>query len=161
MPKSTIRFLHFISCNVVAATLGCVSAAHANDDSMCDALRDFADSVSGSEVYEVTLFTDWGTEPTIACGRSEKPSEIAFCGYLVDNSSIEFMTVNVERVLACAGVDLPQRSALRVENLTGTVVSHDPAFTEKAVDMVVTFDTTSDDRLPSLTISMSKRIDEE
>ena len=133
---------------------------HASDDSMCHALRNFAESVGGSEVHEVTLRTDWSAEPVIACGRSEKPSEIAFCAYLVENSSIEFMTVNVQRVLECAGVDFPERSRLVVKNLNGTVVSHDPAFTEKAVDMVVTFDTTRDDKLPSLTISVSERIEE-
>jgi hypothetical protein len=137
-----------------------MSVAHANDDSMCDALRDFAESISDSEVHKVILRTDWGAEPTIACGRSEKPSEIAFCTYLIENSSIEFMTVNVQRVLACVGVDFPQRSALIVKNLAGTVVSHDPAFTERAVDMIVTFDTTNDDKLPNLAISMSKRIEE-
>ena len=127
---------------------------------MCDALRDFAESIDDSETHEVFLRTDWGAEPTIACGRSEKPSEIAFCAYLVENSSTEFMTFNVQRVLECVGVDFPLRSALFIQRLSGTVVSHAPAFTEKALDMVVTFDTTSDDELPSLTISMSMRLED-
>ena len=147
-------------CGTVLATLGCVSMAHAEGDSMCDALRDFAESIDGSETHEVFLRTDWGAEPTIACGRSERPSEIAFCAYLVKNSSIEFMTSNVQRVLECVGVDFPQRSELFVKSLAGTVVSHDPAFTEKALDVVVTFDTTGDDELPSLTISMSMRLED-
>jgi len=155
------RFLRLSVCGVVAATMGCVSIAHAEGDSMCDALRDFAESIDDSETHKVVLRTDWGAEPTIACGRSEKPSEIAFCAYLVENSSIEFMTVNVLRALECAGVEFPQRSTLSVKSLTGTVISHDPAFTEEAVDMVVTLDTTSDDELPSLTISMSKRLEDE
>lgn len=154
------RLLRLSVCGVVAATLGCVSIAHAEGDSMCDALRDFAASIDDSETHKVVLHTDWGAEPTIACGRSEKPSEIAFCAYLVENLSIEFMTVNVQRVLECAGVEFPQRSAPSVKSLTGTVVSDAPTFTDKAIDMVVTFDTTSDDELPSLTISMSKRIEQ-
>lgn len=145
---------------MVAAILGCVSIARAEGDSMCDALRDFAESIDNSETQKVVLRTDWGAEPTIACGRSEKPSEIAFCAYLVENSSTEFMTVNVQRVLECVGVHFPLRSSLVIQSLSGTVVSHDPAFTEKALDMVVTFDTTSDDELPSLTISMSNRFEE-
>ena len=154
------RFLRLSICGAVVATLGCVSIAHAEGDSMCDALRDFAESIDGSETHEVFLRTDWGAEPTIACGRSERQSEIAFCAYLVENSSIEFMTVNVQRVLECVGVDFPQRSALFVKSLTGTVISHDPAFTENAIDLVVTFDTTSESELPSLTISVSNRVEE-
>lgn len=155
------RLLRFSICVAVAATLGCVSIAHADGDSMCDALKDFAESIDDSKTHEVFLRTDWGAEPTIACGRSEGSSEIALCAYLVENSSIEFMAVNVQRVLECVGVDFPQRSVLFVKNLTGTVISHDPAFTEKAVEMIVTFDTTSDNELPSLTISMSNRFKEE
>lgn len=127
---------------------------------MCDALRDFAESIDDLETHEVVLRTDWGSEPAIACGRSDKPSEMSFCAYLVENSSIEFMTVNVQRVLQCVGVDFPQRSTLFVESLSGTVISHAPAFTHEALDMVVTFDTTSDGQLPSLAITMRKHVEE-
>ena len=157
--RSMDRFLQSsISCALVA-TLGFVSMAHAEGDSMCDALRDFAESIEDSETHEVFIRTDWGAEPAIGCGRSEGPAEIALCAYLIENSSREFMAANVLRVLECAGAESPERSAL-FEGLTGTVTARDPAFTEEAIDMVVTFDTTRDDGLPSLTISMAKRLEE-
>lgn len=154
------RFSQLTICGAAWATLGFFSTPHAKGDSMCDALRSFAESIDDSETHEVFLRTDWGAEPAIACGRSEKRPEIAFCAYLVENSSIEFMAFNVQRVLECAGVDFPERSTFFIKSLKGTVISYDPAFTDKAIDMVVTFDTTSDNELPSLKISMSRRLEE-
>ncbi len=141
-------------CCVLATTY--LATAHAENDALCDALRVFAESVDDAGSREVFLLTDWGAEPTIACGRSEHPSEIAFCARLVESASIEFMAINVQRVLECVGVDFPGRDEFAIRKLSGTVVTHAPAFTDVAIDMVVTFDTTGDDGLPSLRITMRK-----
>ena len=150
----------FLVCSVAATTLGCAAVKSEKGDTMCDALSDFAESIHSLETHEITLRTEWGAEPFVACGRSDKAPEIALCEYLVENTSIEFMTENVRRVLDCTGIDFPPSSEqIFVRNLAGTVVSRDPAFTDEPIEIVVSFDTAGDENMPSMTISISRRDD--
>ena len=153
-----MRFYRLLVCSLMATALGCASDNPSESDTMCNALTVFAESIDDTDVYEVTLRTEWNAEPTIACGPRTPAPEGAFCNYLVENSSIEFMTTNIERVLECVGKELPPGSEPPyLGGLSGTVISYDPAFTDLPIVVVVGFDTRSDRELPSLGISMSRR----
>ena len=156
--KAITGFCRFLVCSVLVTALGCVSTSASKNGTLCDALRVFAESLDDSDIHQVTLRTEWGAEPAIACGPLAPAPERALCNYLIENSSIEFMAVNIERVLACVGAGLPLSSdPAHAGRFSGTVISDDPTFTDEQLDVVVSFDTASDGEWPSLMISMGKR----
>ena len=139
----------------VATLCGCATPQVLNDD-MCSAFRSFAESIPNSGRHFVTLQTDWGAEPTKACLRLDAAPERALCTYLIENTSTEFMAFNIRRALQCLKVGFPSNpDELYLETLSGSVRSHRPAFTIRAVDVELEFDSTSRDGLPHLTIAVS------
>lgn len=144
---------------VCAGILACCIPLHtAVADTLCDALNEFTEAIIDTDTHQVTLKTDWGAEATVTCARKAAPPEMALCQYLIHNTSREFMTVNIRRVLECLGTTFPEDSAqLYVADLSGTVRSSRPAFTDIAVDIEVSFNTTSSEDLPSLTISVTRQ----
>src|SRR6267154_5750875 len=69
-------------------------------DELCAAIGQFTTSVRDNQTHHVTLRTDWSIpEPTRACQRSDEAPERTLCAWLVEHTSTEFMTVNIQRVL--------------------------------------------------------------
>jgi hypothetical protein len=141
---------------LLSIQLGGCAALRAPAGETCQALRTFAESIPASARYSVTLKTDWGAEPTIACQARVDTPESALCNFLVQNSSIEFMSANIGRVLHCAGVSFPSGPhAVYVEKLAGGVRADNPPFTNRKVTMELEFDSEAGDTLPYLTIAIT------
>jgi hypothetical protein len=141
---------------LLSIQLGGCASVRATADETCRALRTFAESIPTSDRHSVTLKTDWGAEPTIACQARADTPESELCHFLLGNSSIEFMSTNIERVLRCAGVTFPSApNGLYVERLAGAVRADSPPFTNRKVTMELEFDSEATDVLPYLTIAIT------
>jgi hypothetical protein len=95
----------------VVAVLVFVSADAATaerDRELCQRLSQLSQGLAAGVSREITLLTDYSEPPTIACRRqAEDPVAEGFCDWFVEHASIEFMEVNVWKVIACvADTDL-------------------------------------------------------
>lgn len=125
---------------------------------MCGALRTFSESIKDSATHSVTLRTDWGAEATKSCEREDRQPELALCAYLIQNTSWEFMAINVNRALGCIGVKFPEvPDQAYIEALAGSVRSSRPAFSKQNFDVEMEFNTAAtEEELPHLKISVTR-----
>jgi hypothetical protein len=139
-----------------AFSLATVSFGKTPPDEMCAKLADFAKATADTRVHTVTLLTDWNLpEATRACQRPDEQAEIKLCNWLLENSSTEFMTVNIDRVLSCAGLVRSQpNQKLYIEALAGKVRSIRPSFTSMKIALTVEFDSSPKDALPWLSVTV-------
>jgi hypothetical protein len=141
---------------------GCQAIADPEEDAdgpdqLCPALQAFAEGIPAGEAQRVTLRTFWDAQPTIACERPDTAPAKAFCAYLSANSSVEFMSTNIRRVMRCAGISHPETPD-DLYRMVGQASTLEPAFTRRAVKLDLTFDTTGDaQRAPFLTIALTPK----
>lgn len=98
-------------------------AMGANGNDMCRQLIEFSKNLKGSESREVVLFSEWSAEPAKAC-KHDRADDIAsaFCAWLFDNTSTEFMEANVRSALSClTGERTRTKTPGSVMSMTGTL----------------------------------------
>jgi hypothetical protein len=104
-----------------ALTLSACASPQGEVDGMCSAIASFANA-SDASTHSVRLTTDWGGVYT----KSEDPDEWvmaakscehddfkpgqSLCGYLLEDTSTEFPSINYRRALRCLGVSVSGRS---------------------------------------------------
>jgi hypothetical protein len=84
------------------------AATAERDLELCQRLSQLSQDLAPGVSREITLLTAYSEPPTIACRRqAEDPVGEGFCDWFVEHASIEFMEVNVWKVIACvADTDL-------------------------------------------------------
>ncbi|MEZ5893061.1 MAG: hypothetical protein R3C58_07950 [Parvularculaceae bacterium] len=88
----------------VFALGGCATVSSTNYATpFCEQLSVFADSVPSHESRTVRLMRggDWPVDFYKACRREDEPASIAFCDWLVEHTSTEFMEANINVALSC------------------------------------------------------------
>ena len=101
------------SSAIIISTALWVGAAQAADkDGLCDALDAYAKAIPAASTRSLTLKTEWGAEPTVACASTNEAPEKKLCAYLSENVSMEFMATNIKRFLICLGAQLPDSNGL-------------------------------------------------
>lgn len=104
-------------------------AMSADGTDMCQQLVAFSKNLKGSESREVVLFSEWSAEPVKACQHDPADATAsAFCAWLFDHTSTEFMEVNVRRTLSClTGERTRTKTPGSVVSMTGTLRFHEVA----------------------------------
>ncbi len=124
---------------------------------MCVELERFARSVTDKLPHTVRLMTDWSfPEPARACRRDNHLPETALCEWLVENTSTEFMAINISRALGCMGLRKevsPLGYRPYIESLAGEV--YDPHFTAEDVELRIIFNSSPEEELPWLEITVT------
>lgn len=118
-----LGLLTAMACGLLAET------ALGRDGEWCRQLVSFSKDLQGRETREVTLFSEWGAEPVKGCEHDPAdPIASAFCAWLFDNSSTEFMEVNVRGALSClTGESGRARTPGTVEFMSGKLRFYEAA----------------------------------
>lgn len=98
-------------------------ATSANSADLCQQLVAFSKDLKGSEFREVVLFSEWSAEPVKACKHDSADAiASAFCSWLFDNTSTEFMEANVRSTLSClTGDRMRTKTPGNVVSMAGTL----------------------------------------
>lgn len=91
------------------ASGGCASVSNRDAQSLCGQVASFADTVPPGESRSIKLESAWGHGLDDharllyekRCAFGAYPPGDLLCAWLMENTSIEFMSINVRRVLAC------------------------------------------------------------
>lgn len=102
------------------------STLQARHDPLCAHLLAFANNTSIGTRPAIELVSDWSSFST-HCTHGGNPAGRQFCDWLLPNTSTEFATINIQRVLACLapGTRYAVSERLFPEYLTGKVQSLD------------------------------------
>ncbi len=93
-------------------SLGAFQACSGAEETFCDRTVEFLGSVKDQTPQSITLKTFWGLDFGAACQHDPNIEAAgAYCAWLVDNSSWEFMRHNVERTILCIR-DLPESTKI-------------------------------------------------
>jgi hypothetical protein len=155
-----------MACALAALVAGCATpdadTGALPDDPLCADLAEFARAAArDGGAREVAYATDWGgawTEEEVMyavdCQHDGYEPGRKLCGYLMENTSIEFPEGNVRAVLACFGEaaanadrNAPLRVPFRRRSLPGLPVG---------IEIRVDFREPTDSRPPTLVISARK-----
>jgi hypothetical protein len=93
---------------LASSIAGCASLRE-GPDQICKELARFANATPAGQVRSVELVNDWGSRFaenkssifTKDCSHNGYPPGVAFCDYLMSNTSTEFSSINYARVSAC------------------------------------------------------------
>lgn len=125
-------------------------------DGLCPAMQEFVEAVPAGGRHEVTLMADWTGEPGLFCKRTRVDHDEKFCGYLIRNSSAEFMGANIKRAYGCLGAEFPFSSADVVANkVQGSHRVVNPELTKRKVAVELEFNSEVGKYLPYLTIAVT------
>src|SRR5262245_54442260 len=97
---------------------------------MCAAVTQFANASTDAEAHSVVLTTDWGSQRLVEknlifekhCEHYGYEPGAQLCGYLMENTSTEFSTINFRRAMACLGADV-SANGVNIEWLEGRLSS--------------------------------------
>ena len=95
---------HALLAVCVAAAVGCVTKPPVSDSRVCEQLDTFAESVAAgqSKTIRLTRGGTWMLDHYKQCaGLEGDAASDRFCRWLLENSSTEFMEVNINRTLSC------------------------------------------------------------
>ena len=81
--------------------IGIPFIASAQGDELCEHLTSFASKSKVGKPLKVKLINDWANFSK-ACEHNETEEGMEFCNYLIKNTSTEFMSINLSRVLSCS-----------------------------------------------------------
>jgi hypothetical protein len=143
---------------------GCASLRE-EPDQMCSELARFANATTVGQIRSVELVNDWGSRFsedknsifTKDCSHGGYAPGVAFCDYLMSNTSTEFASINYARVSACLwpgtrggpyDTDIDYMS-IKASSTEATGVNPD-------VRVGVEFSTGSDKAAPTLKISAER-----
>jgi hypothetical protein len=91
----------------IATLSGCATTgSNPTEDPMCRQIAAFAESAADRAKHTVELTTDW-SKFSKTCVHNEYPPGMAFCKWLMQNTSTEFMHVNINSALKCLGPGNP------------------------------------------------------
>jgi hypothetical protein len=96
----------------------------ASDDRMCKELLEFANETNVDVANKVVLVIDGGTWKS-ACVHQKRAPEKRFCRWLSNNTSYEFMSVNVSRAIACLSADKNSTRNIDFERDAGKLIARD------------------------------------
>jgi hypothetical protein len=117
-------------------------AAHAGQDPLCAALRDFANTMPLNSAHTVTVKTDWGAEPTIGCVRGKDKESALLCDKLSETLSIEFMAMNVRRAMGCLLAESANAAELpELATGVGSVIARLTGVKRRPLMLTVAYDT--------------------
>lgn len=88
----------------LAVLAGCATSAARAPDAMCREIERFARADPSGTLKEVTLIRGgaWMVDHYKGCKRSDdEQGAIAFCAWLMENTSTEFMEANINRAISC------------------------------------------------------------
>jgi hypothetical protein len=124
---------------LVVALCGVWFVHGADAQGFCEQLSRFARNLGTSESREITLFTEWSAEPTVACRhRREDAISVEFCDWLIKNSAIEYMEINVWKVFSCA-TGVPSGSFTVGKSLSGTTRFEGVRLSQSLVDVEIEY----------------------
>jgi hypothetical protein len=89
---------------ITALLTACSQAPRRSDTPFCDQLTTFARAVRGGEAQSVRLARGgrWMVDHYKSCAQSpESPATQAFCEWLMENTSTEFMEANINLAITC------------------------------------------------------------
>ncbi|TMO21311.1 hypothetical protein CWC30_14975 [Pseudoalteromonas sp. S4741] len=75
--------------------------ASAQDDKLCEHLISFASKSKVAKPLKVILINDWANFSK-SCEDNGTEEGKEFCNYLINNTSTEFMNINLSRILNCS-----------------------------------------------------------
>ena len=124
----------------------------------------FANSAANDGTHTVRLMTDWGAVfaqkaadedlfYTKSCEHGSYPPSQKLCAYLMDNTSIEFMGINVRRALRCMGQAVSGISPTDDDRLPTTARTHEILGVRVASELVLEFADSTDSRPPTLSFT--------
>ena len=94
-------------CNLkflLISIIGIPFIASAHDDKLCEQLIAFASKTKVGEILSVKLVNDWSNFSK-SCDHNNTEEGKEFCGYLIKNTSTEFMNLNLTRILSCSNTN--------------------------------------------------------
>ena len=129
------------------------SQLSAEEDRICNEIRNFASSASKDKPVSITLRTNWADFGK-ACIHNKQSSEENFCKWLVSNTSMEFMQLNVNRVVSCLIREKSNilDSELDYTNATGEFSVYEVPGIDVDIVLTVSYSFGKEDELPKLTI---------
>lgn len=149
----------------IALLSGCASLSPRRDP-LCSEVATFANSVDDNDAHTVELLTDWGgvfsPEQDVVfekrCQHDQDAASKRLCGYLLENTSTEFATVNFRRALSCLGKSESYLGPpdAQVEYLNGMITSQSVPGMLPDRRVSVEFSMGSNERPPSLKISAQR-----
>ena len=78
--------------------------AAAQEDKLCENLVSFAGETKIGNHLKVKLINDWANFSK-SCQHNDVKEEKKFCNYLIKNTSAEFMSLNLTRILNCSNTN--------------------------------------------------------
>lgn len=157
------RLLKTAALISVALTLGACSIFGARTrDGLCQAMDDYALAISDDMPHTVTLMNNLSrTDPDVifgvACRRDNLPSSVAFCEYLSQHASFEFMSNNIGRAFNCIGIQWNQHdNPIFFEHLKGVVKTDKVLFTGEKISVELSFDDSDDNSIPELSFTFRR-----
>ena len=94
-------------CNsqvLLLSIIGVPFIVSAQDDKLCEHLVSFASKTKIEKPLKVKLINDWDNFSK-SCEHNDTEEGKEFCNYLIKNTSTEFMSINLSRVLNCSKSD--------------------------------------------------------
>ena len=94
-------------CNsqvLLLSIIGVPFIVSAKDDKLCEHLVSFASKTKIEKPLQVKLINDWDNFSK-SCEHNDTEEGKEFCNYLIKNTSTEFMSINLSRVLNCSKSD--------------------------------------------------------
>lgn len=144
---------------------GCASL-RGNPDAMCSEIAGFANANPVGQPKHVELITDWGSRFsenkdslfTKNCQHDGYAPAIAFCSYLMSNTSTEFATINLGRVSACLWPGTKGGpSDTDIDHLSLRAWSYSAKGVDPEIRIGVEFSTESDTSAPTLKIMAERK----
>ena len=139
-----------------ALLTGCSNLSARSDADLCKHIGRFASASTDLTPRSVTLTTDWANFSK-SCKHDAREPGIALCQWLMENTSTEFMVVNIRRVLSCFdenGLAGPPRAS--VDYLTGKIRVYKPRIVYGQIWIEIEYAEGSGDALPSLSITAAR-----
>lgn len=139
-----------------AITLLAAFSASAEDD-ICREIAKFALATPQNTSHSVELQNDWGNLSKY-CGYNDYAPGKTFCGWLIHNTSTEFMHANVNDVLACIS---PDASAIGIPQVTpdylsGKYSSFSARHLSADYEVTIEFSIGVKDKLDTLKVTVTK-----
>jgi hypothetical protein len=91
-------------CNfqiLLISIIGMPVIASAQDDKLCEHLISFASKSKVDKPLKVKFINDWANFSK-SCEYYQTDEGKEFCNYLLKNTSTEFMSINLSRLLSCS-----------------------------------------------------------
>lgn len=139
------------------STLLISSSVLADPDKLCKELIDFGNSVTKDAPISVTLLTNW-SEFSKSCAHNNHPQGKKFCSFLINNTSTEFMQINISRVMECLSEEKHNmfNSDLSFDMATGEFTAYEIKGIASDVSMKINYSFGVEDENPELKITATK-----